>query len=206
MNLPAPKFQPISDVSEYVRSIHKNLGMNFPSAREIHKSLHDALCAGTIEAIGNHQIEGLHLRNQLIRNVVIPKTFWVLYSVDTFEAYIKNHNHFPENLKDNYGSYYEDVRIDTSVIAKYFSPSEPTKNKKNDDNLTTRQRNTFLNLIIGLVIVAYEDVSVKASEIEDDLIKKGIKISDQTIHNILKEAREFAPRETANEKQIKQTN
>lgn len=73
--------------------------------------------------------------------------------------------------------------------------------KSSDGQLSTRERETLLKLIIGMAMkgYAYDPVSSRSAtprEISDDLAAHGLAVSDDTVRKWLKVAAELLPRET----------
>lgn len=79
----------------------------------------------------------------------------------------------------------------TAFQAKLLQPAESSAG--GDDQLSTRERETLLKVLIGMAIEAYRHDptaarSPTATEISSDLAKHGLSVSDDTVRKYLREA------------------
>lgn len=75
----------------------------------------------------------------------------------------------------------------------HFSGVENVLSTAPDKDLGTTERNTLLKIIIGMAIQGYkykpkETTSTKVKEIVDDIETVGLKVSDDTVRKVLKQA------------------
>lgn len=190
-----PKYQPLSDVARYIEGLYKS-HENKPIRREIWKSIHEALCNGSLVATAVFHKHDSHrpLHSNRIGEVNFPKELWATYDMDSFENRVIHSKPWKEKPDSEYSSFYENVRIETQEIEKIYTPKKEVINKTTKEDIGTRERGTLLRLVIGLATIAYNgDFNMK--EIQSDLDKVGINLDDETIKKWLKEAKQYLPRE-----------